>query len=329
MKRTKWIVSVFLTVIFITPSILRAEQGNGVAQRVAALEAVVESLTTALDTANTEIANLQSELATANTAITNLQTELADVQNNSVLALDGILTFNVDASGYPRALFSGVNVQIVNGLGATNGYIDDPNTDDPTLTQVNGLGNLIVGYNEVSSPSGRSGSHNIVTGVQNTYTSFGGLVGGKENGITGTYASIIGGRNNRASGNFSTVSGGRINRATGELSSVTGGTHNYATGAFSSVSGGEENSASGTTSHVSGGYLNRAVGVVSNVSGGEGNYANGGLSNISGGRRNHADGAYSNVSGGRYNHAEGSHSSILGGQSQTTTIADETIPAIP
>ena len=42
--------------------------------------------------------------------------------------------------------FSGVNVQIVNGLGATNG--NPVNPFDPTT---NGLGNLIVGYNELNS----------------------------------------------------------------------------------------------------------------------------------------------------------------------------------
>ena len=41
---------------------------------------------------------------------------------------------------------SEVNVQIVNGLGATNG---NPNFPDSNSGTVNGLGNLIVGYNEM------------------------------------------------------------------------------------------------------------------------------------------------------------------------------------
>ena len=42
----------------------------------------------------------------------------------------------------------GINVQVVNGLGATNGYPTDPTTTGTALTSVNGLGNVIVGYND-------------------------------------------------------------------------------------------------------------------------------------------------------------------------------------
>ena len=54
----------------------------------------------------------------------------------------------------PTLVFSGLNVQIVNGLDATNGYPRDPNTLDPTLVQTNGAGNLILGYNEVGVSTG-------------------------------------------------------------------------------------------------------------------------------------------------------------------------------
>ena len=39
----------------------------------------------------------------------------------------------------------GVNLQIVNGLDATNGFPFDPDSVDPMDTVVNGVGNLIVG----------------------------------------------------------------------------------------------------------------------------------------------------------------------------------------
>ena len=48
---------------------------------------------------------------------------------------------------------SGVNLQLVNGLEATNGHPADPTAIDPGLTTTNGVGNLIVGYNEVATPS--------------------------------------------------------------------------------------------------------------------------------------------------------------------------------
>ena len=66
--------------------------------------------------------------------------------------------------------FSEVNVQIVNGLGATNGNPGDP---DSPIGMVNGLGNLIVGYNEllpVGPSNDHTGSHNIVVGTDNNYT---------------------------------------------------------------------------------------------------------------------------------------------------------------
>src|SRR5262249_31716375 len=65
--------------------------------------------------------------------------------------------------------FSGVNVQIVSGAGAT---------DAPE----NGVGNVIIGYNETRPTGGddRSGSHNLVVGSRNNYTSHGGVVGGFE-----------------------------------------------------------------------------------------------------------------------------------------------------
>ena len=57
--------------------------------------------------------------------------------------------------GFVRtARISGINVQIVNGLDATNGYPTDPDSIDPLGTQTNGLGNLIVGYNELGNPDG-------------------------------------------------------------------------------------------------------------------------------------------------------------------------------
>jgi hypothetical protein len=95
-------------------------------------------------------------------------------------------------------VISGVNVRIVNGAGSTEA--------------VNGLGNLIVGYNEsrgfYAPPDNRTGSHNIVVGKWNNYASCGGLVAGLFNEVSGRYASVTGGTVNTASGEAATVSGG-------------------------------------------------------------------------------------------------------------------------
>jgi hypothetical protein len=105
-------------------------------------------------------------------------------------------------------LFSNVNVQIVNGKGATS------------LT--NGRGNLIVGYNEPRGFDSRDGSHNIVVGSKNDYSSYGGIVTGFNNDIGGKFANVIGGNNNQATGDFASITGGAKNKARGKYASIHG-----------------------------------------------------------------------------------------------------------
>lgn len=149
--------------------------------------------------------------------------------------------------------FDGVNVQIVDGTGDTGGT-------------PNGLGNLIVGHNEGGQP--RTGSHNLVIGEFHTYTSYGGLVAGLGNSITGEAASVTGGSNNTASGFSASVSGGVNNKASGQLASVSGGNANAASGSSASVSGGQANTASGPWASVSGGDGNTASSFFASVGGG-------------------------------------------------------------
>lgn len=174
-------------------------------------------------------------------------TELYDAIASMDTLLSGIET---TFSGVTRTdnviQFSGVNVQIVSGSGATDGA-------------VNGLGNLIVGYNELrGSGDDRTGSHNIVVGRRHNFSSYGGLVLGYQNTISGQYSSVSGGCLNIASGVYSSISGGYTNAASGRESSISGGGSNIASGQMSSISGGNQNTASGTESSVSGGY-NRSV----------------------------------------------------------------------
>src|SRR5262249_49290317 len=105
-----------------------------------------------------------------------------------------------------EVVITGANLRIVNGLGTTE--------------TTNGGGNLIVGYNEsrqgnpdCSGSTGsfctdtHTGSHNVVVGQQNNFSSFGGLVVGEHNEISGTFASVSGGSSNIASGDSASVSG--------------------------------------------------------------------------------------------------------------------------
>ncbi len=217
--------------------------------------------------------------------------------------------------------FSAINLQVVNGQGETE--------------TSNGLGNVIIGYNEdTGAQETRTGSHYVIVGKEHTWTSYGGIVAGYSNNATGIYASVTGGTGNTASGSLSlvsggldntasayytSVSGGWNNTASGNRSSVSGGRDNLANGAYSSVSGGRNNTASDLDTSVSGGYSNTASGNYASVSGGYANDAIGESSSVSGGSLNNAEGDYSSVSGGWWNFAKGGHSSILGGPN--TTVA--------
>jgi hypothetical protein len=88
--------------------------------------------------------------------------------------------------------------------------VDGSGTTDGTT---NGLGNLIVGYNENVFAATRTGSHNLIIGVDHEYTSFAGLVAGWTNTISGPHATVSGGSSNVASGWAASVSGGDLGTA--------------------------------------------------------------------------------------------------------------------
>lgn len=263
---------------------------------------------TAVDDNDARIAALEQTIAT-------LQTRIAALENNSVLALDGVLSLVNDPynEGRPTARFTGVNLQVVSA---------------GVPYQTNGLGNLIIGFNNVTNPrefcsegqysdsvncignlhtwgaNQRSGSHNLIVGNGNSYTNVGSIIAGLWNINTGVYNSVLGGTDNMTIGNQSAILGGSRNESFGSSSTVSGGDTNATFGTFSSVIGGSGNTAFGSRSTVSGGANNEA----SNA-----------WSSVSGGRSNKASGNYSTVSGGSQNEASGDRSSVSGGSNRTAT----------
>ena len=188
--------------------------------------------------------------------VTALQQTVATLQK-SVIPLLSVVSFD---PAHNLVQFRGVNVQIVNGQGNTQ--------------TTNGVGNLIIGYNEddgnargtctVSGPVSSfeefctaaggtftrslNGSHNLVVGLANGYSSYGGIVVGNENLISAAFANVSAGIDNTASGGFSSVLGGEGNTASGDSSTVSGGFGNTASSGHGSVSGGQsivEGTASG------------------------------------------------------------------------------------
>jgi hypothetical protein len=129
-------------------------------------------------------------------------------------------------------IISGANLNIVNGAGNTQ--------------TANGLGNLILGYNEPRGGGAdfRTGSHNLVIGQQSNYTSFGGIIGGYQNQISGPFAHVLTGYRNGALNFYACVVTGEANNAANNYAAILGGDRNVASDRKSSVSGGFNNSAS-------------------------------------------------------------------------------------
>jgi len=101
----------------------------------------------------------------------------------------------------PSVVFNGVNLHVRDGTGSTK--CNDDGCD--------GVGNLIIGYNESDPHSVRTGSHNLIVGSHNQFSSYGGMVVGYRNRILGEYASVSGGYLNDAKGRYASISGGDDN----------------------------------------------------------------------------------------------------------------------
>jgi len=198
----------------------------------------------------------QTLLAQAAT-IDSLQSQL-NSQSEDLALLNPLLNLlpmanHFDYVGSSQTMvLSGVNLQINNGSGVSYGV-------------QNGVGNLILGYNEVEGgyhlPDGslaagevRTGSHNVILGPGHTYTANGGLVGGYNNTLSSKGGCLLSGQSSLAGGNYAAVLGGMDNRATGN---------------HSCISGGHSNTASGDRASVSGGLLNQSAGIATSILGGQ------------------------------------------------------------
>jgi hypothetical protein len=293
-----------------------------------------------------EIAAFQAQVTALQSQVNSLQTQLAAVQSNHALLLGPFVSVNPNGTGPdkgvtgPNIYFSGANIHIVSGSGATN------ETASPT-----GLGNFIIGYDEDPSTAGeggapdagippiiplppleagdRGGSHNLVIGRWHRFTkaAFGGFIAGEANTIVGQGPSVSGGAANTADGTDASVTGGRFNTAGAPYSSVTGGQGNIATlssghfGFGASVSGGSGNRADGTDASVCGGEGNNAFDNDSTVTGGSGNTA-GSFVTFQGGLG-------SSVLGGSGNNAGGRNSVVIGGQNITDNKDNSIAPQPP
>jgi len=279
MNKLVFLFSVLLPVFSVTANSAEVTIPNqfsaGTAAVAADVNANFSAVETAVDGNAVDIAAILNTITALEVRVNTLEADNTQLQADKVAMqnfIDEVLPFmegGMDAQDQPTVFFSGANVHVNNGEGSTD--------------TVNGLGNLIVGYDEVASsatgfctvvtldgsaPSGpigcavlggiwggaaqKIGSHNLAVGAGHNYTQYGGVVSGLNNTIAGVYSSVTGGRTNISSGNSSAISGGSRNSANGANSAVSGGFSNSANGANSAVSGGDNRTASGVDSWAAG-----------------------------------------------------------------------------
>lgn len=204
-------------------------------------------------------------------------------------ALQGLLQYveliEPQDGSAPIIRITGANLQIVNGLGATNGNPGAPYAVDAGSVAANGAGNLILGYSEqpLNGPAERDGSHNLIVGPGHEYRSFGAIVLGYQNRAAAPYANVAGGAHNQATALGAMVAGGSFNLASGPYAVVGGGAFNAASGDSAFVGGGFRSGAAGPFAAVSGGYKSLASGTAASVNGGDRCRATGDRSTVSGG----------------------------------------------
>ncbi len=183
---------------------------GGIPGSLQALQTEVANLKTVLAGMVNNEASLLSQLNASNTLLSSLTARLSTLETNGgVSGTNPALTelakyVTVDQNVMngvkgPHVIFHHANVHILSGSGTT--------TEASGLT---GLGNLIVGYNEmpVQSSGSRVGSHNLVVGPSHAFTSRGGVVFGRGNLISGEYATTLGGVQNSSEGAASSILGG-------------------------------------------------------------------------------------------------------------------------
>lgn len=207
--------------------------------------------------------------------------------------------------------FDSVNLNVRNGLGRTD--------------TINGLGNLVVGYNALRGDTSdhRTGSHTLVVGDNQSYTSYGGFVAGQHNAVKGNYSSVGGGYGGIASGAYASIGGGYINAASGAYSFIGGGGMNSVLGSATSISGGSRNTVAAVVyASIAGGVSNYVSGNYGSIAGGNTDTASGAYATVGGGYKNKASGQSATVSGGESNNAAGTGTSIHGSTGLFITTTD-------
>jgi hypothetical protein len=162
-----------------------------------------------------ELAQLRAQLVASETRIAALEQQLGWVASmSSKVALDGA----------GDVVFTGTNIVLQSGRGATDGFpADASDGSDPGV--VDGKGNLVIGYGHSVA-----GSHNLVVGTAVQAVSYGAICAGSHSRCSAPYATVLGGELGAATGRGSVVVMGGVdgqpNTAEGPGTVVLGGRGN-------------------------------------------------------------------------------------------------------
>lgn len=188
-----------------------------------------------------QLAESDRQIAALTATVDSLDATVDTIEGRVNLAEQTLSPIDYDARN-KSVVFTGVNVQIRNSAGSTDGDTD-------------GTGNLIIGWNEADDDDGRTGSHNLIVGSHHDWTGHSGIatgtdhdlltdagatLGGEGNLVSAHGAVLVGGQDNEAAGPGAVGIGGAENRLVGELSLTAGGYRNDAEGAYGVVLGGSD-----------------------------------------------------------------------------------------
>lgn len=145
-----------------------ADAAAGPRPSLSALQAQVDALAGRVDALETQNATLVARVAALESEDAGQLARIAELE----------ATLACVSATPTQFVFEDCNVHVRNGLGGTHGT-------------PNGLGNLVVGYDE--GTGSKSGSHNLVVGGGHAYPSTGGVVFGARNTVSFPRAVVAGG----------------------------------------------------------------------------------------------------------------------------------------
>ena len=294
------------------------------------LEARLEAVEAALSDASSTAA-LEEQVVGLEENLMETQAQLEDAQEALALVNALLPLLSVEAGDHgPVVLLSGANLQVVNGEGSTE--------------TVNGLGNVIIGYDEATTDTEvedvKEASHSIIAGKGHRYEGYGGIITGEENYLQGNNSVILATTGSSSASDFtvilagygheiSALAGGAIlGGANHHISSLSSGVivsgNNHTLGAPDSsdgdgtanhifIGGGVSGVATADYATVLGGSESTVTGEQGTVVGGESGWAAGQASLVAGGSGSKASGYASLSAGGEANDAQDLVSSVVGG----------------